>query len=191
MVSNMKVKVAISAHHIHLCKEDLEILFGKNYELHKRNDLSQKNQYASLELVTLKTLKGEMNLRVLGPLRDYTQAEVSKTDAYKLGINPPVRNSGDIIGSEVVTLIGPNGKIENKECCIIADRHIHMSLEESEKYNLKNGDIVSVKVDGLKGGIMNNVHIRTSKDFSLEMHIDTDDGNAFLLNGGEELEIIN
>ena len=186
----MKVRVAISAHHIHLTKEDLEILFGKNFELHKRNDLSQKGQFASEEKVTIKTLKGEMVLRVLGPVRDYTQAEVSKTDAYKLGINPPVRNSGDVLGSEKVTIIGPNGIIENKECCIIADRHIHMSNDEAINYGLKNGEIVSVKVDGEKGGIMNNVHIRVSDSFTLEMHIDTDDGNAFLLNGGEILEII-
>lgn len=186
----MKVKVAISAHHIHLTKKDLDILFGENYELHKRNDLSQKGQFASLETVKIKTLKGEMVLRVLGPVRDYTQAEVSKTDAYKLGINPPVRNSGDIIGSEKVTIIGPNGIIEDKECCIIADRHIHMSEEESINYGLKNGEIVSVKVNGEKGGIMDNVHIRVASNFSLEMHIDTDDGNAFLLSGGEKLEVI-
>ena len=187
----MKVKVAISAHHIHLCKEDLEVLFGSNYELHKRNDLSQKGQFASLETVTIKTDKGEMVLRVLGPVRSYTQVEISKTDAYKLGLNPPVRNSGDVIGSEKVTIIGPRGIVENKECCIIADRHIHMNKEDSIKYNLKNGDIVSVKVEGLKGGILNNVHIRVDENFVYEMHIDTDDGNAFLLNGGEELEIIN
>lgn len=186
----MKVKVAISAHHIHLCREDLEILFGSNYELHKRNDLSQKGQYASLEKVIIKTDKGEMSLRILGPLRSYTQVEISKTDAYKLGINPPVRNSGDVKDSEVVTIIGPKGSI-TKEGCIIADRHIHMSIDDSIKYGLKNGDIVSVKVEGIKGGILNNVHIRVDENFVLEMHIDTDDGNAFLLKGGEELEIIN
>ena len=115
---------------------------------------------------------------------------MSKTESYKLGINPPVRNSGDIIGSEIVTIIGPNGIIENKECCIIADRHIHMNIEDSNKYGLKEGDIVKVKVNGLKGGIMDNVHIRVSEKFVLEMHIDTDDSNAFLINNGDILEVI-
>ena len=186
----MKVNVAISAHHIHLTRQDVDALFGKNYELHKRNDLSQKGQFASEEVVKIKTDKGELNLRVLGPIRDYTQAEISKTDAFKLGINPPVRDSGDIKGSEKVTIIGPNGTIENKECCIIAIRHIHMSIEDSIKYGLNNGDIVSVKVDTIKGGIMDNVHIKVSEDFTYEMHIDTDDGNAFLLKDGDTLEVI-
>lgn len=186
----MKVKVAVSARHIHLTKEDVDILFGKNYELTKRNDLSQMGQYACEEVVTIKTEKLELNLRVLGPVRSYTQAEVSRTDAYKLGINPPVRDSGDVLGSEKVTIIGPKGTIENKECCIIADRHIHMSNDDALAYGLKHGDIVSVKVDGLKGGIMNNVHIRVADNFTLEMHIDTDDANAFLLNGKEVLEVI-
>ena len=190
MVINMKVNVAISAHHIHLTRQDVDILFGKGYELHKRNDLSQKGQYASEEIVTIKTDKSELKLRVLGPLRDYTQAEISKTDAFKMGLNPPVRDSGDVKGSEVVTIIGPNGTIENKECCILAIRHIHMSVEDSLKYGLKNGDKVSVKVDTIKGGIMDNVHIKVDKDFSLEMHIDTDDGNAFLLKDGDILEVI-
>ena len=186
----MEVKVAVSARHIHLTKEDVDILFGKNYELTKRNDLSQIGQYACQELVTIRINDNELSLRVLGPLRGYTQAEISRTDSYKLGINPPVRNSGDIIGSQRVTLIGPNGVIENKECCIIADRHIHMNTKDSIKYGLNEGDIVSVKVKGLKGGIMDNVHIRVSDDFVYEMHIDTDDANAFLLNGGESLEVI-
>lgn len=187
----MKVKVAVSARHIHLTKEDVDILFGKDYELHKRNDLSQLGQFASEEKVTIKTDKGELSLRVLGPVRTYTQAEISKTDSFKLGINPPVRNSGDVKGSKVVTIIGPSGIIENKECCIIADRHIHMNNEDSIKYGLKNGDIVSVKTEGVKGSILNNVHIRVADNFVLEMHIDTDDANANLISGGELLEVIN
>ena len=186
----MKVKVAISAHHIHLTKKDLDILFGENYELHKRNDLSQKGQFASLETVKIKTLKGEMVLRVLGPVRDYTQAEVSKTDAYKLGINPPVRNSGDIIGSEKVTIIGPNGIIEDKECCIIADRHIHVTKEHRKLYGLEDKEYVSVLVPGEKGGILSNVRIKETEKAYYEMHIDTDDANAFLIKNGDIVEII-
>ena len=186
----MEVKVGVSARHIHLTQSDIDILFGENYELHKRNDLSQKGQYASEEKVIIRTKKGELELRVLGPTRAYTQAEISKTESYKLGINPPVRNSGDVEGSEKVTIIGPNGIIEDKECCIIADRHIQLSIDESIKYKLKDGEIVSVKVNGLKGGIMGNVHIRVAENFSCEMHIDTDDSNAFLVNNGDILEVI-
>lgn len=186
----MKINVAISAHHIHLNKEDLEILFGKNYELTKYKDLSQKGQYSCVEKVKVVTLKGEMELRVLGPLRSYTQLEISKTDSIKLGINPPVRDSSCVKDSEKVTLVGPNGKIENKECCIIANRHIHLSLDESLTYGLKNDDIVSVKVDTIKGGIISCVKVKVDKSYVHELHLDTDDGNAFLLKDGDLLEII-
>lgn len=186
----MKVVVHVSAHHLHLTREDLDILFGKGYELHKYKDLLQIGQYASEEKVTIKTEKGEMTLRVLGPTRSYTQIEISKTDAYKLGINPPVRTSGDIKDSAKVTIIGPNGIIENKEGVIIADRHIHMTKEEADEYGFTDGEEVMVKVNTIKGGIMDHVIIRAKDNSYYEMHIDTDDANAFLLNGDEEVEII-
>lgn len=184
----MKVNVGISNRHIHLTKEDLYILFGNNYELNMKASLKQPNQYACIEMVTICTNKDKIeNVRILGPVRGYTQVELSKTDAYKLGINPPVRDSGDIENSEIVTIIGPCGRI-TKPCCIIARRHIHITKEEKEKYNLP--DIVSVKVDGIRGGIMDEVYIKVSDEAFFEMHIDTDEANAYFLKNNDEVEII-
>ena len=116
----MKISVGISNRHVHLTKEDLNILYGNNYELNKKVDINQPGQFASLETVTLKTDKDEIrNVRILGPVRNYTQVEISKTDSIKLGINPPLRDSGDVLNSEVITIIGPCGSV-TKECCILA-----------------------------------------------------------------------
>ena len=185
----MEVKVAVSARHIHLCKNDLETLFGKNYELNKRNDLSQKGEFASEEKVIIKNNNEELTLRVLGPIRNYTQAEISKTDAYKLGINPPICNGGDLDNAEEVLIIGPKGEIRRK-CCIISNRHIHISDIDSKKYGLFDGDKVKVKVDTKKGAILDNVYIKVSKNYVFEMHIDTDDANALLLSNGDIVSII-
>ena len=124
----MKVTIGVSNRHVHLKEEHLYELFGDDYKLEKRNDLTQPGQFASTALVSLKTSKGILeNVRVLGPLRNYTQVEISKTDAYKLGVNPPVRNSGDLDNSESITIIGPRGEITIEEGCIIATRHIFLN----------------------------------------------------------------
>ena len=138
----MKVKIAISARHVHLNKEDFEFLFGSGSELTKLNDLSQKGEFASCEKVNIITEGGKIDgVRVVGPLRSYTQVEISATDAFKLRINPPVRESGDLLGSSSV-IIEHDGKMLNKNnCCIIANRHIHMNTNELGKYNLKNGQV--------------------------------------------------
>ena len=143
----MKVKIAISARHVHLNKEDFEFLFGSGSELTKLNDLSQKGEFASCEKVNIITEGGRIDgVRVVGPLRSYTQVEISATDAFKLRINPPVRKSGDLLGSSSV-IIEHDGKMLNKNnCCIIANRHIHMTKEISKEENFKNDDIVSVKL---------------------------------------------
>lgn len=186
----MNIMVGISNRHVHLTKESVNILFGKDYELTKRNDLTQKGEFASNECVTIKTVKGELNnIRVLGPVREYNQVEISKTDSYKLGINPPVRNSGDILGSEVVTIVGPKGMVTSA-CCIIANRHIHINELDALELNLKNDDIVRVKVNSIKGGILDDVHIKIKKDASFELHLDTDDGNAFMLKQKDIVEIL-
>ena len=108
----MKISIGVSNRHVHLTKEHLNILFGEGYGLEKKNDLTQPGQFASTALVTIKTEKSEIsNVRVLGPVRPYTQVEISKTDAYKLGLNPPVRNSGDLKDSAPITIVGPNGSV--------------------------------------------------------------------------------
>ena len=181
----MKVTVGVSNHHVHLKQSDLDILFG--CELTKKSDLKQPGQFASCEFVTIKTDKSEISkVRVLGPVRNYTQIEISKTDAYKLGLNPPVRSSGNLDNSEIVTLIGPNGSIKT-DGCIIADRHLHITYRDKEKYNIP--DKILVKIGGIKPGVI-EVDVKPSEEAYFEIHLDTDDANAFLLKNGDEVEIL-
>ncbi len=187
----MNVSIGVSNRHVHLTKEHLEILFGKDYKLEKKSDLNQPGQYSSTSLVTLKTEKDEINnVRVLGPVRDYTQVEISKTDAYKLGINPPIRNSGDIKGSSKITIIGPKGRVDLNEGCIIATRHIHILPKQVKAYNLEGIEKVNVKINGEKGGIITNVYLKVSDESYFEMHLDTDDANAHLVKNGDIGEIL-
>lgn len=184
----MNIKVGISNRHVHLNEEDYKTLFG-GLILTKRNDLSQPHQYACNETVTIKTPKSSIEkVRILGPFRDYTQVEISKTDSYKLGINPPVRDSGNLAGAALITIEGPNGTVE-KECAIIPTRHIHINEKDRIKYNLKNIDKVEIRVSGEKGSILENVNIKEG-DFVPELHLDTDDANACLLKEQSEVEII-
>ena len=186
----MNVSIGVSNRHVHLTKEDLNILFGEDFELEKRNDLTQQGQFASTSLVTLKTQKAEINnVRVLGPVRNYTQVEISRTDAYHLGINPPVRNSGDLSDSSLITIIGPKGSIE-VNACIIATRHIHLTKEHLKAYNLEGKETVNVKLNGEKGGIITNVYLKVSDEAFFELHLDTDDANAHLIKNGDIGEII-
>ena len=156
----MRVPIGISVRHVHLTKEHLELLFGKDYNLEILKELSQVGEYASVETISIKGPKGTIDrARVLGPTRNYTQVEVSKTDAYKLGLNPPVRESGDIKDSSPIILVGPSGEIELSEGCIIATRHIHITPNEVKKMGLENVTKVSLLVGGIKGGIMHNVSL--------------------------------
>lgn len=187
----MKISIGVSNRHVHLTKEYLEILFGEGYELEKVKELTQPGQYASSAFVTIKTDKSEIpKVRVLGPVRNYNQVEISKTDAYKLGINPPVRNSGDLDNSETVTLIGPNGSVEAISSCIIASRHIHLTKEHKKQYGLNGRETVNVKLNGIKGGIITNVYLKEADNSYFEMHLDTDDANAHLIKNGDIGEII-
>ena len=186
----MQVILGVSNRHVHLKEEDYKILFGDE-PLNKVKELRQPGQFASDKLVTIKNGDREINhVRVLGPIRNYTQVEISKTDAYTLKLNPPIRTSGDLEGSSPITIIGPKGKIDLKEGCILANRHIHISPEEVKKYNLEGVKKVKVKIDGEKGGILNNVYLKIQEPSLLEMHIDTDEGNAFNIKTGDVLEII-
>lgn len=187
-----KVNVGVSNRHVHLCKEDLEILFGEGFQLEPDRDLTQKGEFAAKQKVTIKTDFSEIsNVRVLGPIRDYTQVEISRTDAYKLKLNPPVRDSGDLDKSEKISIVGPLGEIEKKSNCILATRHIHASLEDIKKYGLDPSKTYQVKVAGEKGGIFDNVRIKVKDTYTFELHIDTDDANAFLIKSGDVLEIVN
>ena len=187
----MKVSIGVSNRHVHLTQEHLNILFENEYELEKKSNLTQPGQYASTALVTLKTDKSEIsNVRVLGPTRSYTQVEISKTDAYKLGLTPPVRNSGDLKNSESITIIGPCGSVTINEGCIIAARHIHILPSQMKSYGLEGRDTVNVKLNGEKGGIITNVYLKVSEESFFELHLDTDDANAHLIKNGDMGEII-
>lgn len=181
----MQIKVGVSNRHIHLCKEDADILFGKNYEFKKRNDLMQPGEFACEEVVQVSTDKHTFPyVRVLGPLRDYTQVEVSKSDSILLGINPPVRDSGDLDNSESVWLEGPNGKIFKKNCCIRANRHIHCNKTENIGHN--NGDIVKAFFNDQT---IDDIHIKEKDSYILELHIDKDDAQKLGLNTGDYINL--
>lgn len=181
----MKVRVGVSNRHIHLCREDVSVLFGEGYELHKRNDLSQEGEYASEETVKIRTEMGEFpHVRVVGPIRDYTQVEISKSDASVLGINPPMRDSGDLDNSCGLFITGPLGEIYKDNCCIIANRHIHCNKLDNIGHD--NRDIVKVISNGK---VMDNVHIKMGDNYKLEFHIDKDDALLYGLNNGDYIEI--
>ena len=184
----MKVLLGVSNKHIHLNKEDYNILFG-NTIMENYKELNQPGQYASNLFVDIKTEKGILKqVRVVGPLRSYTQVEISKTDSYVLGINPPIRNSGDLKGASTVTIVGVKGCL-TKDCAIIANRHIHITKELKEKYNF-NSNIVKVKIEGEKPTILENVYLKEQEEAFLELHLDTDDANATLIKTGDMIEII-
>ena len=190
-MSENKIPVGISARHVHVTREDLAILYGEGYQLTNKKDLSQPVQFACNETVDLITEKGTFkNVRILGPERKATQVELSLTDAIKLKLTPPVRDSGDLAGSPGLTIMGPKGTIELKQGVIAACRHIHMTPADAAEFGVKDKDIVKVFCGGERGLIFDNVLIRVRDDFKLEMHIDTDEGNASMLKTGDSVEIV-
>lgn len=186
------VPVGVSNRHIHLTAADVQTLFGKGYELTPLKDLSQPGQFACKETLTIvgPSLRPIENVRVLGPVRRASQVEISRTDSFTLKVKPPVRESGDIAGSAPITIIGPKGVVTLKEGCIIANRHIHMSVEDGAKFGLKDGDYVDVEAGGERRTKFYDVQIRVHKDFRLEMHIDTDDANAAGIGNGAKVKIV-
>ena len=177
-----KIPIAISARHVHLKHSDVEILFGKGYQLTEKEPLSQPGQYACHEQVMIVGPKGVLsNVRVLGPSRNLTQVEVSATDARSLGIQAPLRLSGNIDGSAPVTLVGPKGSLILTTGLIIAAAHIHMSPAEAQQFHVQDGETVNIEVCSERPIIFSNVKIRVNERFRLEMHIDTDEGNAAML----------
>ena len=189
--SGYMVPVGVSARHVHLTKEHVEVLFGEGYELTKKKEL-MGGQFASNELVTIVGLKLRAieNVRILGPVRSKSQVEISATDAIKLGIKAPVRESGNVAGSAPIALVGPKGALYLKEGCIVAKRHIHMTPADAMAAGVHDGDVVSVRADNERGTVFNHVQIRVSDSFTLEMHIDTDEANAAKIATGDTVSII-
>jgi len=181
------IPIGVSARHVHVSQEHLEMLFGANYQLTKRSDLSQPGQFAANETVTVVGPKGSIErVRILGPVRGSTQIEVSKTDAIKLGLNPPLRESGNIKDSAPATIVGPKGSVYLSEGLIIAQNHIHMAPNDAETFKVENGQYVQVKVQGKRPLLFDQVLIRVSPRYQLEMHIDTDEANAALCATGDK-----
>lgn len=190
---NAAVPIGVSQRHIHLTQEHLELLFGKGYELTKMKMLMGE-EFAAKECVTIvgASLKSISDVRVLGPVRPFTQVEISRTDTFILKVSPPVRASGDVKGSERIVVVGPKGVIYLNEGCIIANRHIHMTEEDAKKYNLSDNEKVDVIVKSERPIVFNHVQMRIApkSKVNTEMHIDTDEANSAGLKNGDKVYIL-
>ena len=187
----MKILVEISARHVHLSQADFEKLFGKNKDFILFRKLSQPGEFASEEKITLiNSDKKIENVRVLGPFRKSSQVEISLTDAYTLKLNPlpKIKVSGDLSNTTSILVRGPKSSI--KIPCIIAQRHLHLSSQESKKLKLKNNQKVSIKTKGIREVIFNNIIVRVSEHYELALHLDTDEGNSAGIAGKTFGEIV-
>ncbi|HSW31706.1 MAG TPA: acetate/propionate family kinase [Longimicrobiales bacterium] len=177
------IPIGVSAHHVHLSQNDVEVLYGAGHQLTARAPLTQPGQFACQETVDLVGPKGRVDrVRVLGPVRNQAQVEISRTEEFKLGIDAPIRASGDLRGSPGLELVGPNGKVRLAEGVICALRHIHMTPEDALTFGVRDRDVVRVEVQGERSLIFGDVLVRVHPDFRLEMHIDTDEANAAEVN---------
>jgi len=188
----MKISIEISARHIHLSQVDADILFGKNYRLNSMKTISQPGQFATEEEIKIIGPKGAYEkVRIVGPIREDTQVELSITDCFHLGIKPKVLISGDIENSVGgLKIIVPAGEVKLKKGVLVAKRHLHISPSEAEELNLKHLDKISVKVEGERSVVFNNVVVRSREGIDKQaMHIDTDEANAAHVKPGDMVEI--
>ena len=174
-----EVKIGLSNKHLHLSEEHIEALFGKGHQLTTTKPLVQPGQFACEEKVDIvgpkNTLKG---IRVLGPARKETQVELAMTDARTIGIKAPVRESGKLEGTPGCKIVGPCGEIEIDHGVIVALRHVHLNDQQAAEAGVKDGDVVSIKIEGERGLIFDNVLVRAGSKHEREVHLDTDEGNA-------------
>ena len=187
-----KLVVSISARHLHLSDEHVETLFGPGRTLTPMKDLYQDGFYAAEETVMVVGPKRRMlpSVRVLGPTRPYSQVELAFTDGISLGIDLPVRPSGKIAGTPGCVLVGPQGVVELKEGVIRAERHVHMSLEHARHYGVKNGDRVSLRIESSCAVVFRDLLVRADETSKLEVHLDTDEGNAADLDHAWKIELL-
>jgi propanediol utilization protein len=182
------IPVGVSNRHIHLCAEHTDILFGGGHALTPQKELKQVGEFAAAETVTLVGPKGIIRgVRVLGPVRQTTQIEISRTDGFNLGIAPPVRDSGRIEGSAGIVVVGTHGAVTLRQGVICAARHIHMPDEDARYFGVADGNRVAVEIAGSRGGSFKNVLVRVHPSFRLEFHIDTDEANAVDLKNGDQV----
>lgn len=185
-MEEMRVPIGVSARHIHLTQAHVEALFGPGAALTEWKPLSQPKQYAAQEMVAVYGPKGSFpKVRILGPARNLTQLEISRTDAFTLGIHPPVRESGNIAGTPGVRIVGPAGELTIGEGVIVAARHIHFHTSDALKWGIRDKQLLQVKAGGERGVIFDQVLARVSDNYALDMHIDTDEGNAAGIQTGE------
>ena len=190
------IPVGVSPRHVHLSKDDFHHLFGPDASLVRTKDLTQKGQFATDQFVTLATSVGRIeNVRVLGPFREVSQVELALTDAVRLGLDPPVRDSGDHEGSPGITLIGSSGRVEIKQGVILAQRHVHMTPRDAREYNVVDKEIVFMALsaptpDNLRSEprtiIFGDVLVRVSENYRLDFHLDTDEANASSASTGDQ-----
>jgi putative phosphotransacetylase len=184
--------VNVSARHMHVSQADLETLFGAGSKLTKLKDLYQDGEFASEQLVTLVGPRQRIipNVRILGPMRNYTQVELSYTDGIYLGLDLPLRLSGDHADTPGITVLGPKGAVNLSKGVIRAERHVHMSTADMAYYSVKDGDYMKLKIDGPCGVTFDRMRVRYHPKVILEVHIDTDEGNACDLESATHMELI-
>ncbi|AKL96451.1 phosphate propanoyltransferase PduL [Clostridium aceticum] len=186
-----EIPVGVSNRHIHLSQADMNCLFGEGYQMAKMKDLSQPGQYACKETVTICGPKGAIEkVRVLGPVRSYTQVEVLVGDCFKLGVAPEIRLSGDLHGTPGITLVGPKGSVQITEGVVVAQRHIHMNCQDAKRLGVEDGEVVTVEISGLRGGTYSNVAIRANDASALEFHVDTEEANAMHIHSSSKIKIL-
>lgn len=186
-----KVPVGLSNKHLHVCAADLETLFGKGYQLTPTKDLVQPGQYACEEKVEIVGPKGSLKgVRILGPCRPETQVELAMTDARTIGVNAPVKESGKLEGTPGVKIVGPAGTVDIDHGAIVALRHVHLSPAQAIEAGVKDKQMVSLKFEGERGLVFDNVLVRSGEGHFLEIHLDTDEGNAGGIVNGQMGEII-
>ncbi|MDQ7095087.1 phosphate propanoyltransferase [Desulfosporosinus sp. PR] len=185
------IPVGISNRHIHLSPEDLNQLFGAGYQLTKTKDLSQPMQYACQETLTICGPKGALEkVRILGPVRRESQVEILQADCFKLGLSAPLRLSGELAGTPGITLVGPKGSVMLAQGLIIARRHIHMSLQDAQRFGVKDGEEVTIQTPGPRGGTYAQVVVRANDTSRLECHLDTEEANAMQLTSSSKITIV-
>lgn len=187
-MEELSIPVGVSNRHVHVSQADLEVLFGRGYQLNNFKGLSQPGQYAAKETVAIKGSKGRFEkVRILGPVRRESQVEISLTDSFRLGIKAPVKESGYLEQTPGIELIGPAGSVALSQGTIVALRHIHMTSADAERMGVRDKDTVEVETYGTRAGVLGNVLVRVSDDFHLELHIDIDEANACALKNGDKV----
>lgn len=190
-LQSRQVPVGISMRHIHLSRREVDALFGRTYQLTPLRPLSQPGQFACQECLDVIGPKGVLhNVRILGPERPEAQVELAQTDCRTIGLKAPVRSSGHVEGTPGILLRGPRGVLSLPQGVIIADRHLHMSTAQAAAFGLSDGDTVRVRVDGGKPGILDGVLVRAGDKYELDLHLDTDDANAFQLKQGQLVTVL-